>query len=105
MSARSEKALNLQADEEAAQVAEAEVEAARKLRIRSSALHRDLVKRWNRYHPVGTPVIYWPVLGRPDQIRSRTRSPAQVLSGHTAVVWLEGHAACVSLLHCKPEEA
>lgn len=31
----------------------------------------------------------------------RTRTPAQILSGHTAVVWLEGKSGCVAIDHCK----
>jgi hypothetical protein len=30
----------------------------------------------------------------------RTRTEASVLSGHTAVVWLEGKAGCVCVSHC-----
>ena len=32
----------------------------------------------------------------------RTRTEASVLSGHTAVVWLEGKAGCVCVSHCMP---
>jgi len=31
-----------------------------------------------------------------------TRTPAEVLSGHTAVVWLEGKSGCVAVSHCLP---
>lgn len=34
-----------------------------------------------------------------------TRTPAEVLSGHTAVVWLEGKSGCVAVSHCLPVEA
>ncbi|WP_256701045.1 hypothetical protein [Caballeronia sordidicola] len=31
-----------------------------------------------------------------------TRTPAEVLSGHTAVVWLDGKSGCVAVSHCVP---
>ncbi|QGZ56704.1 hypothetical protein [Paraburkholderia acidiphila] len=34
--------------------------------------------------------------------RYRTRTEASVLSGHTAVVWLEGKSGCVCVSHCAP---
>lgn len=57
------------------------------------------VERFNQYHPVGTPVVYWTGVREGDGRRSRTRSVAQLLSGHTAVVWVEGEASCISLTH------
>lgn len=62
----------------------------------------DLVADWK--HPVGTPVRY-----RRDDgsfITTRTRSEPHVLGGHTAVIWLEGHAGCFSLsrVEALPEE-
>lgn len=53
----------------------------------------NLVARWR--HPVGTQVAY-----RRDDgttVSTRTRSAPQVLTGHTAVIWLEGLAGCVAL--------
>jgi hypothetical protein len=35
-------------------------------------------------------------------IITRTRSPASVLSGHTAVVWIEGKSGCVMLDRVAP---
>lgn len=32
----------------------------------------------------------------------RTRTEAEILSGHTAVVWLDGKSGCVCISHCKP---
>jgi hypothetical protein len=62
------------------------------------------VEEWNRLHPVGTPVIAYPG-GRPEdfpndpRIITSTRSKATVLGGHTAVVWVHGHSACIALSH------
>jgi hypothetical protein len=37
--------------------------------------------------------------GRAEPMRTKTRSPAQVLSGHSPVVWLEGVSGCYLLTH------
>jgi len=63
---------------------------------------------WNARYPVGTEVEYYPVMGDTQYSVHRTRMPAQVLSGHTAVIWIEEKAGCVSLDHVsvilKPDE-
>lgn len=62
------------------------------------------VEEWNRLHPVGTPVVAYPG-ARPDDIPSApriitsTRSKAELFCGHTAVVWVHGHGACIALSH------
>ncbi|MGZ0231177.1 hypothetical protein [Streptomyces sp. CPS1] len=59
---------------------------------------------WNLAHPVGTPVVAYPGF-RPEDDRTATRivtttrSKATVLGGHTAVVWVHGHGACIALTH------
>ncbi|MEU9444603.1 hypothetical protein AB0D42_27730 [Streptomyces sp. NPDC048304] len=59
---------------------------------------------WNLAHPVGTPVVAYPGC-RPEfaadapRIVTSTRSKATVLGGHTAVVWVHGHSACIALSH------
>lgn len=58
-----------------------------------------LVDDWNEHHPVGTQVRYWKGVREGDGRISRTRSRAQVLSGHTAVVWVEAEAGCIALSH------
>ncbi|RBL81574.1 hypothetical protein DDE05_43615 [Streptomyces cavourensis] len=64
-------------------------------------------ERWNAQYPVGTPVFAYPACRPEDhptdeQLVTRTRSTASVLGGHTAVVWVEGHGACISLTHVDP---
>ncbi len=57
---------------------------------------------WNEAHPVGTQVHV-----RQDDgvtLLTKTRSAAQVLGGHTAVVWLDGVAGCYRLDRCAPLE-
>lgn len=66
------------------------------------------VARWNRLHPIGTPVLAYPG-ARPERdkngtrLTTRTRSAASVLGDHTAVVWVEGHSACIALTHVDPD--
>ncbi|MFJ6487034.1 hypothetical protein [Streptomyces californicus] len=65
------------------------------------------VDRWNAQYPVGTPVVAYPGCRPEDdskctRLTTRTRSAASVLGGHTAVVWVEGHSACISLTHVDP---
>lgn len=47
--------------------------------------------------PIGTEVS----IRRSDGTKwiTKTRTAPQLLSGHTWVVWVEGHAACYSLGH------
>jgi hypothetical protein len=64
-----------------------------------------LLKRcadWNAKYPIGTEVEYHPVIGEPEHRVRLTRSAAAVLSGHTAVVWLEDERGCVALDACVP---
>lgn len=54
---------------------------------------------FNARFAVGDLVNYAEVIG--DQSKQyRTRTEASVLSGHTAVVWLEGKSGCVCVSHC-----
>jgi hypothetical protein len=59
---------------------------------------------WNLAHPVGTPVVAYPGCRPEDdpndeRLVTATRSKAEVLGGHTAVVWVHGHDACINLSH------
>ena len=58
--------------------------------------------RFNKRVPVGSLVEYSEILGDPPVGQFKTRTAAQVLSGHTAVVWLEGKSGCVCVEHCTP---
>lgn len=61
-------------------------------------------EQFNARYPVGTPVIAYPG-ARPEddpngeRLVTRTRSRAEVLGGHTDVVWVDGHSACIALTH------
>jgi hypothetical protein len=60
---------------------------------------------FNRAFPVGSEVLYESVIGVTGAARYTTRTEASILSGHTAVVWLEGKSGCVAIDHCKPVPA
>ncbi|MGA4875933.1 hypothetical protein [Streptomyces lydicamycinicus] len=60
--------------------------------------------RFNRQHPIGTPVVAYPGFRPEDdptaeRIETTTRSRATLLGGHTDVVWVHGHDACIALTH------
>lgn len=59
---------------------------------------------FNAAYGIGTPVIAYPGCRPEDcpndkRLVTRTRSLAQVLGGHTDVVWVDGHDACIALDH------
>lgn len=55
---------------------------------------------WNAAHDVGTVVSFEEIIGEGETHRAPSASEAQVLSGHTAVIWLEEKRGCVCLDHC-----
>ncbi|HGN1515703.1 MULTISPECIES: hypothetical protein [Pseudomonas] len=59
------------------------------------------VEKWNNAHQVGASVDYRSFKGAEPK-RTVTTSPAQVLGGHTAVVFLEGISGSVAISHCTP---
>lgn len=69
--------------------------------------NQDTVDRFNARHPIGTPVRYWTMLREGAGAKGVTRSVAQVLSGHTPVIWVTGQPACIALTHiqAEPEKA
>ena len=62
------------------------------------------VEAFNARVPLDTEVDYFEYEGAP-LVRYKTRTEAQILSGHTAVVWLKGKAGCVCVSHCIPVNA
>lgn len=58
------------------------------------------VEDWNSRCPIGSVVEYHPIIDEPAHRIRKTRTLAQVLSGHTAVVWLDGESGCVCLEAC-----
>jgi len=63
------------------------------------------VEKFNATHDIGTLVRYWTGAkgDGPGEV-GETRTEAQVLGGHTAVVWVEGHPACIALTHVEAED-
>lgn len=66
---------------------------------------RRAVERFNRLYPVGTPVRFWPGVREGEGQIGLTRSAAEILSGHTPVVWVTGHAGCIALTHVETLDA
>lgn len=66
---------------------------------RSTVSQATLVRKWNERFPVGTRVRYWTGLREGIGKTGLTETQAQLLSGHTAVVWVEGCSGCVALSH------
>jgi hypothetical protein len=58
------------------------------------------VQKWNERHPIGTSVTV--KLDSGETRATTTRSEAHVLSGHTAVIWLEGITGCYLLDRVSP---
>jgi hypothetical protein len=61
----------------------------------STEVMKSKVEVFNEKHPVGSTVVVVKDLG--ERIKTKVRSPAEILSGHTAVVWLEGITGCYLL--------
>lgn len=65
------------------------------------AKQQKLADAWNAMVEVGDTVEYVDHPGAPVETFA-TATSAEVLSGHTAVVWLVGKRGCVSVDHCRP---
>ena len=63
------------------------------------------VDSFNARVSVGDAIEYSEVIGLGTPVVYRTRTEASILSGHTAVVWLEGKSGCVCISHCAPVRA
>jgi hypothetical protein len=59
-----------------------------------------LCAEWNAAHPVGTVVDLKRDNGQ--TLRTTTRSKAEVLEGHSAVIWVRGVAGCYLLDRVTP---
>lgn len=57
------------------------------------------VENWNLKHAVGVAVTV--ELDSGEICVTRTRSPAQMLSGHSAVIWPDGFTGCYLLSRVK----
>lgn len=61
----------------------------------STEVMESKIKIFNEKHPVGSVVTVVKDLG--ERIETKVRHPAQILSGHTAVVWLQDVSGCYLL--------
>lgn len=65
------------------------------------------VDDWNAAHPVGVSVMV-KLDGKDEPQPSKTTTPAQMLSGHSPVIWLENVSGCYHMSHIRaahtPEE-
>lgn len=61
------------------------------------------VDDWNKLHPIGTAVILTKDSG--VEIKTWTVSKAELLSGHTLVIWLQGISGCYMLSCVRPDRA
>ncbi len=69
------------------------------MKVKRSAVRK--AEAWNESVKVGDLVEYFPIKGEKESRKLRTRTKAEVLSGHTAVVWLIDQSGCVAVSHCK----
>jgi hypothetical protein len=53
------------------------------------------IDAWNATHPIGADVDV--LTDRGKIVRTKTRSAAELLSGHSAVIWLDGISGCYAL--------
>lgn len=70
-------------------------------RRQETARAQALVDAWNARIAIGQEVDYREIAEAEPQ-RFKTSTAAEVLSGHTAVVWLAGKSGCVCVTHCTP---
>lgn len=68
----------------------------------SSQDGQEVVIDFNRDHMIGAHVQYWTGVREGRGKFSTTRSAAELLGGHTPVVWVASHAACIALTHVEP---
>lgn len=59
---------------------------------------------FNQKNPVGAPVFVQ-LDGRDEPFATTTRSEAQILSGHSAVIWLDNVSGCYLLYRVTPRSA
>lgn len=69
---------------------------------RSTVSAEKLAKKWNERFPIGTQVRYWTGAREGRGNIAITRTPAEVLGGHTPVIWVEGVSGCIALSHVEP---
>lgn len=69
-------------------------------KLNQSKAQQRKVDDWNARYPVGQAVTVRRDNG--ESVTTTTRSEAELLSGHSAVVWLEGISGCYLLERVTP---
>lgn len=64
-------------------------------RLNDPKVQQRKVDDWNERYPVGQAVNVR--IDGGGTIQTKTRGPAELLCGHSAVIWLDGLLACVLL--------
>lgn len=59
---------------------------------------------FNNKHDVGDVIRCWPGVREGDPVKRTTTSPACILQGHTAVVYVSGGGGTIALTHVLDEE-
>ena len=59
----------------------------------------EIAERFNKNCPVGTKVRFWRGVREGEGQCGTVRFPAEVLSGHTPVVWVVETTGCIALTH------
>lgn len=67
--------------------------------MRSPADQTKMVNEFNRKYKIGTAVDVTRDNG--EVLRTKTASEAQMIGGHTAVIWVDGITGCYSLNRVK----
>jgi hypothetical protein len=65
----------------------------------SPAAMAKAVAAFNQRHAVGDVILCWPGLREGKPVPRTILSPANILSGHTAVVYVAGGGGCIALTH------
>jgi len=63
--------------------------------MEATEVMKSKVDIFNKKHPVGSPVTVVKDLG--EKFETKVKYPAEILSGHTPVVWLFGISGCYEL--------
>ncbi len=68
----------------------------------SLAERQRAVADFNACHQIGAAFWAYKGLVGENPIACTLRTPAELLSGHTPVAWLDGVSGCIALTHLKP---
>lgn len=68
-------------------------------KARQRLILEGIVKTWNRTHPIGTEIVYWPGVMEGPGVESTVRSEAWIMPSGTAVAKVDGYAGGIALTH------